>query len=366
MGVTAPTVSKAVASLLQSRMLEEFDLKEMGRGRPAKRLRLANVTAQVLGLVIDAGQCRLIVAGLDGEPNEQQFSFATPDSYDELLSAVEAAAQPFLQDSNISTLGLGLSMPGLIDYRQQQAILSPNVPVTNGQTPARDLTRRLGIHCVMMQETHALCLAERHYGAAQGLDDFAMLDISTGVGLGVMSSGRVLTGHSGLAGEIGHLPLDDNGRECGCGRRGCLETVASDSALAWLVSQHLDRKVSIEEVVQLCTAGEVDLSAQLDEVCRRLSFALATVISLFNPATLFIYGRLFDCNEGIFTKLVEQTEQRTLGPSFADCHIVQARGSKRQGAVAGIIEYLTDSLVPAMNGSSQSLFANGKNGANHT
>ena len=365
LGVTAPTVSKAVASLLESRMLEEFDFKESGRGRPAKQLRLATETAQVLGLVIDARQCRLVSAGLNGRLREQtELSFTTPRSYDRLISQVVERVGRLSENCHLSTLGLGISMPGLIDYRRQCGLLSPNVPITNGHCPALDLGERLGVDCVMLQETHALCLAERHYGEAKGLDDFAMLDVSTGVGLGVMSGGRVLTGNSGLAGEIGHMPLDDKGRLCGCGKRGCLETVAGDSALAWHVSQRLGREVSIEDVVRLAVDGRLSIEREKNRVCRHLSVALATVISLFNPATLFIYGRMFELNDGLFDRLVEETQQRTLGPSFADCRIVQARGSKRQGAIAGIIEYLTDSLAPGINGSSDALFGENGNGRN--
>ncbi len=113
------------------------------------------------------------------------------------------------------------------------------MPITNGQCLGADLAERLGIECILVQEEHALCLAERCFGSARGLDDFAMLDISTGVGLGVMSRGRLLLGRSGFAGEIGHITVDIRGRRCGCGNRGCLETVACDSALAWQVSQKL-------------------------------------------------------------------------------------------------------------------------------
>ena len=347
MNTSAPTVSKAVASLLRAGLLEEFDIKENGRGRPAKQLRLANETAQVLGLVIDASECRLVVAGMDGVMRgEGEVSFETPKSYERFLRDTVHHAQRLINPRGVTTLGLGISIPGLLDYRREQGLLSPNVPMTNGRSPSRDLSEQLGIQCVVLQETHALCLAERRYGAAQQLNDFGMLDISTGLGLGIISSGRLLTGHSGLAGEIGHIPIEENGRLCGCGARGCLETVASDSAVAWLVSERIGRRVDISEVVAAVGRGELTVTAELEVVCKRLAFALATVINLFNPATLFVYGRLFELEDDLFARVCDQARRRSLGPSFADCELVRARGSKRLGAVAGIIEYLTDSLVP--------------------
>ncbi|MDA1017976.1 MAG: ROK family protein, partial [Planctomycetota bacterium] len=249
----------------------------------------------------------------------------------------------------IQTLGLGISMPGLIDYRRQRGILSPNVPITNGKSPARDLARELGFPSVMLQETHSLCVAERHYGESEGLDDFAMLDVGTGLGLAVMMGGRVLTGHSGLAGEIGHIPREHNGRLCGCGRRGCLETVASESALSWLVSKRIGREVGIDEVAELVQQGELSVRQELQQLLPHLGFALSIVIGLFNPSVLFVSGRLLELDDGLFDELLAETRRRTLEPSFVDCRIVQARVSKRQGAIAGIIEFLTDSLVPGMD-----------------
>lgn len=345
LGVTAPTVSKAVASLLRSGFLEEFDAPSNGRGRPARQLRLASESAQVLGLVIDAGQCRVVAAGLDGTLDEHaSTAFPTPDSYQALIeSAAEAIESVF--SPQIQTLGLGISLPGLIDSNTQTGLLSPNVPITNGHSPGHDLSERLRLPTILLQECHALCLAERQYGNARGLDDFAMLDASTGVGLGVLTGGRLLTGNSGLAGEVGHLPIEPAGRLCGCGRRGCLETLASDSALARLVSERVGRELTIEEITRLVEAGELSVESDLEQVAQHLSFALATSINLFNPSTLFVCSRMFDLDAALLDRLREKTELLALRPSFEACRIERARGSKREGTIAGIIEYLTDTRV---------------------
>jgi N-acetylglucosamine repressor len=355
MGNSPPTVSKAVASLLGSRLLEEVDHEETGRGRPAKRLRLASEQAQVLGLVIDARQCRLLAAGLDGKLRESsEVSFATPGSYEQLISAIVNHAQALIDGADATILGLGLSMPGLIDYRDKRCVLSPNVPVTDDHRPEADLTALLGIECVMLQETHALCLAEQRYGIAKGIADFAMLDIGTGVGLGVVCGGRVLTGHSGLAGEIGHIPLVAGGKLCGCGRYGCLETVASDAAIASVISAKIGQPLSMGEILERVADGSYQPNGEIDYACEHLAMGLATVINLFNPATLFVAGRVFELRDGTFELLLRETEARALGPAFADCTIVRARGSKRQGAIAAIIEYLTDAVAPSIAGHSRS------------
>ncbi|MCO6458668.1 MAG: ROK family transcriptional regulator [Pirellulaceae bacterium] len=354
MGVTPPTVSKAVAALLRSGLLEEFDAPENGRGRPAKLLRLANQSAQVLGLVIDAAECQLIAAGLDGElKRSTRIRFATPASYEQLVEDVAehvrrlAGRSDRKSPSGLKTLGLGISMPGLIDHRHQRGLLSPNVPLTNGQSPAADLGQRLGLETVLVQETHALCMAERYYGQARGLDDFAMLDATTGVGLSVFSHGRLLTGHRGLAGEIGHVPVQAAGAVCGCGRVGCLETVASDTAFVRDVSRRLGRAVGLDEILQLASSGQLQPARQLQRACRWLARAVAMVINLLNPATVFVHSRLFELDPGLLGLLIAETERLAMRPSFLDCQVRIARASKLEGAVAGIIQHLTDSRVPA-------------------
>lgn len=345
-GLSAPTVSKAVASLLKSGLLEEVEAAELARGRPAPKLRLATETAQVLGVAIDAGHCEVVSAGLDGELHQDLQTVPTPATYPQLLDALEAAALVVMAKPGVATLGLGLSMPGLVDYRKGCGVLSPNVPMTNGHTPAADLAERLGLRHSMLQETHALCLAERHYGLAKGLDDFAMMDVGAGVGLGVMSGGGLLTGHSGLAGEIGHITaVADGGRVCGCGNRGCLETVASDTALAVRASEKLGRTVDVDEVIDLAKTGRVDLTAELADAMKYLAVGVAAVINLFNPATVFIHTRLFEIDPGLFDRVVEAAGRRALPPSFAECRVVLAKGSKRQGAVSGIIQHLTDAVA---------------------
>lgn len=348
-GLSAPTVSKAVASLLKVGFLEETDAVELARGRPAPKVRLATDTAQVLGIAIDVGHCEVVSATLDGSPHGPAVRVPVPHDYESLIDALECGARELMAKPGVRTLGIGVSLPGLVDSRAGRGVLSPNVPVTNGHAPAFDLAARLGVPCALLQESHALCLAERHYGLAKGMDDFALLDVGAGVGLGIISGGRLLKGRSGLAGEIGHITaVASGGRKCGCGNTGCLETVASDSALAWHASKKLGRAVSADEVIELAKSGAVDLRAELREVAGFVAVGVAAVVNLFNPAALFVHTPLFEIDPTLFELVCELARQRALPPSFAECEIVRAKGSKLQGAVAGVIQHLTDAVAPEL------------------
>jgi len=241
-------------------------------------------------------------------------------------------------------------LPGLIDSGEGRGVLSPNLPYTNGRTPAADLGDRLGVSAVLVHETNALCLAERHYGQATGLDDFAVIDIGVGVGLGVMSGGRILTGHSGLAGEIGHITVvAHGGHPCGCGNTGCLETECNDAAFVRRVRRKLNREVGFEEAIELARSGRSPLAKEIHDIAVYVALAVAAVVNLFNPAAVFVHTRLFEADDGLFDRVVEFTRKRALPPSLAECKIVRARGHKRQGAVAGIVQHLTNAVADGMD-----------------
>ena len=347
-GISAPTVSKVVASLLESSLLEEGDVPAGTFGRPARLLQLASRSARVLGVVLDVPTCHVVDVGLDGALDERRSrEFVTPRTYRGLIDAVVRHVD-VVCDDGVSRLGVGICTPGLIHVGRQEVLMSPNLPITNGRSPARDLTRRLGVESVMCHESHALCLAERGFGGARGLDDFAMLDVSTGLGLGVFSGGQFLEGKSGLAGELGHVTFDPGGRACGCGNRGCLETLATDTAFATGLSERLGRRVDVDAAIALVAAGRATARGELDRVCEYLASASAAVINLFNPSTLFVHGRVLDARDGVFDLVRDRARECALKPSFDDCSIVQAQGNKRLGAVAGIVEHLTDALGPKL------------------
>jgi N-acetylglucosamine repressor len=183
------------------------------------------------------------------------------------------------------------------------------------------------------------------YGAARGMDDFAMLDVSTGLGLGIVSGGRLLTGNSGMAGELGHITVVPDGERCGCGNRGCLETVATDTAFARLISKQLGRRVGVEKALAALAVGGSE--EVIEQTVDYLAIAVAAVINIFNPSTLFLHGQLMNSDPAIFKRVLSRAKKRTLSPSFNDCRILQSRGNKRLGAVAGIIDHLANELAPA-------------------
>jgi N-acetylglucosamine repressor len=258
-----------------------------------------------------------------------------------LLDACIGHARRLMDRRKSTVMGLGASVPGLINRREGRSLVSPNLHQLDGKNLGDDLRHRLQIHATVLQECHALCLAEQVYGAAKGVADFAMLDMTEGLGLGVVHAGRLLQGSSGLAGELGHITVDLQGQPCGCGNRGCLETVASDTALVRAVNQRLQTSLNIEQVIAGAQSGELMIDDELNHVLQYLAVAAAAVVNIFNPSQLFIHARLLDARGDLFPRLLESVAGRALAPSLAACQIIRAAGSKRLGVVAAAIDAAT-------------------------
>lgn len=354
-GISGPTITRTVVDLLAGQLVEEGTFRQPPAGqslmgRPGKVLRLARAAVSVQGLVIGVAQCELTTAGLDGSPQHEPRTFATPKRYGDLVRKIvdqlQRSREGQLRDGQATeVLGVGISIPGLLRRQDKRTLISPNLHQTDGQQLGVDIGQRLadvGLtgDVVLLQEMQALCLGEQLYGAARDVSDFAMVDISDGLGLGVVHGGQFIEGSNGLAGELGHITVDLHGKKCGCGNIGCLETVATDAALAAAISARHGETHSLEEWLPRIQAGELNVEQELEPWLDYLSVGLAAVINLFNPSRLFVHGRGLDAAPDLFERLIRRTAKRALAPSLADCQLIRARGSKRHGAVAAIIQRL--------------------------
>jgi N-acetylglucosamine repressor len=291
----------------------------------------------------------VLACGLDGQFEDSQvLEFATPGTYERLVEGLAVRALRLMRRGRISTLGMGISTPGEVDFRNQRVLLSPNLHMTDGQSPGADLERRLDIPTVMFHETVGTCLAARAYGAARGMDDFVMVGVYEGFGVSIVSGGRLLEGHEKMAGEMGHITVDIAGERCGCGNTGCLETVATDIAFAQRVCGRLKRKLEVEQIVRLSREGQIDPEPELSRTLEYLAIGIAAAINIFNPQAVLVCARMLDAAPWAFDRLCQMVSKRALQPLLRGCRIIRAEGDTRQGAVAAIIHHLTHSLGPVL------------------
>ncbi|MBU5614816.1 ROK family protein [Geomonas azotofigens] len=187
------------------------------------------------------------------------------------------------------TAALAVGVPGLV-CSDGVVRASVNVPVLEGVPLARELSVATGMPVATLNDANACALGEKRYGAGRGYRSLIALTLGTGVGSGLILDGKLWTGVDGAAGEFGHIPVEPEGRPCGCGSRGCLEQYASAGAIA----RGGDDAAA---VARRARQGDAAAIAVFAEAGRYLGIAAAGVVNLLNLEAVILCGgvaRSFD------------------------------------------------------------------------
>ena len=253
-------------------------------------------------------------------------------------------------------LGIGIEMPGLVD-----SATGINKTYMNSEIPVGELFRkRFGMEVLIENDAKTRAFAELRFGAARSKRNVLAIHIDWGVGLGIIVNGKLYKGRDGFAGEFGHLPMVDNGILCRCGKQGCLETIASGTAVARMVieemkagrssllGQLMDKdlgKIEIRKVVQAATMGDQYSISMLANVGHWLGKGLAYLIQIFNPELIILGGRMSEAHQFILPP-IQQSIQIYCNPELGnDIQIkVSALGNLAgiQGVAALLLEYVLD------------------------
>jgi glucokinase len=187
--------------------------------------------------------------------------------------------------------GIGIGVPGFI--RMETGVIAGwnNAPAFNGYPVRDEIERRLGTKVILENDANAAALGEQWMGAGRGVDDLVLLTLGTGIGGGIIVGGKVLHGHLGMAGELGHLTVFSDGNPCGCGNRGCLEKHASATAIAAMARLlNLGQDLSSEDVYKLAKGGDDRALAIFQTMGEALGIALASLINIFNYPLYLLSG----------------------------------------------------------------------------
>lgn len=229
-----------------------------------------------------------------------------------------------IQDE-IEIVGIGVGAPNG-NYYNGTIEFAPNLKF-EGIVPVVDFLRSKFDYSVIVltNDANAAAIGEMIYGGAKGMSDFIMITLGTGVGSGIVVNGEMVYGHDGFAGEIGHTIFDPNGRECGCGRKGCLETYTSATGIKRTVFELMS---SMNEPSVLRSLSFNDLSAKMiDEAARKgdkialeafdytgevLGLKLADAIAHTSPEAIFLFGGLAQAGDLIFEPTKYYMEEQML------------------------------------------------------
>ncbi|MBY8908581.1 ROK family glucokinase [Salinicoccus roseus] len=282
------------------------------------------------------------------------------DTSDEGVRILENIHQSFQSEgySPEDTIGVGLGVPGPVDFNNGILNGAINLNWMHRKPIAAEFEALSGMSTIVDNDANVAALGEQFKGAGRGHKDVVMVTLGTGVGGGVVSNSLLIHGHGGSAGEIGHLLVDYDQRfQCNCGKKGCLETVASATGMKNLAMfYHHEHKgtrldmaiengtVSAKMVVEAAQEGDALGLRVIDEVAQYIAIALSHISAVTNPK-YFIFGGGVSRAGRILTERIEAHYRPiTFPPAYENTEIVMAElgnDAGIYGAARLVKQYLT-------------------------
>ena len=220
--------------------------------------------------------------------------------------------------------GIGVGAPNG-NYFNGSIEFAPNLP-WKGKIPlAQMIQERIGIPVALTNDANAAAIGEMTYGAARGMKDFIVITLGTGVGSGIVVGGQLVYGHDGFAGELGHMIVRRNGRMCGCGRQGCLETYTSATGVARTAREYLssrsDESLLRSVDVDAITSKDVyDAAMQGDALALEifeatgaiLGESFADFVTFSSPEAIILFGGLTKSGDLLMNPIKHHMEKNLL------------------------------------------------------
>ncbi|MBS4014420.1 MAG: ROK family protein [Bacteroidetes bacterium] len=278
---------------------------------------------------IDIGGTSTVIGLVDNNNNIVQrkaIHTATYEYAETFLEEICDTITNFDQLSDISLLkGIGIGAPNG-NYYKGTIEFAPNLR-WKGIIPVVDIIRQKlpGMPVILTNDANAAAIGEMMYGDAKGKKDFIMITLGTGVGSGIVVNGELVYGHDGFAGEIGHTIYIPNGRQCGCGRKGCLETYTSASGIVKTAIELLNKKsddselrnIPVDELTTLHVGNAANRGDQIaidtfDKTAEILAIKLADSAAHTSPSTIYIFGGVANAGKVLMEPLKKYFEENLL------------------------------------------------------
>ena len=286
------TVTLQTAELIEDGLIYEKQEGDSRGGRPPILLALTTDAIYVVGVKLTEAHIVLALTDLNAEIVAQstvQLHSTDPVAVaDQLESSVVALLQS-AQVPRKHLLGVGVGTAGIIEATNGIVRMSPHTHWRD--VPFAELVaERLGCPIYLDNNVNTLTLLERLYGLGQRVDNFLVITIGLGVGMGIVCNGQVYRGATGSGGEFGHTVVDPDGLRCSCGNQGCLETYVADP---WLMRRARDADLEVttpDDLVTLAKSGNKVMLEIFRDAGLVLGRSVANLINLFNPAMIIISG----------------------------------------------------------------------------
>ena len=303
-GLSQASVTGITAELIEEGLLKETAMGASEGGRRPVLLALDPDGAGALGVYLSISQISVVIIDFEATVKAAYHMPLEKPYYapEELVNKTVQAIQACMWEGNFSKdriAGVGVAVPGLVDSQTGKVRFLPNYQWS--EVHLRDMLQSEIDHPTYIDNSaNTLTISEQWFGEGRGLDNFALITLEHGIGMGLVINGQLFRGDKGIAGEVGHLTVDPRGPVCRCGRRGCLEALAGNYAILrdacqaaqdGLWSPPDPDHIAIETVLAAAQAGEPVLRRIYAEAGRVLGTAVANLAKILNPGKIFISGR---------------------------------------------------------------------------
>jgi glucokinase len=268
--------------------------------------------------------------GVVGERREAQLQ---PDA----LVGQVARLVSDLRGSGNNIGAVGIAIPGLVNRQTDRVIASRDLPATVRENLHAEFMEATGLRVELENDANAAAYGEYKIGAGRGSRDLFYITIGEGIGGAIILDGKLWTGASGLAGEVGHITIDTEGAECQCGNTGCLETVASAPNIVRRANERLYRD-STSSLSKLAmnknfTAGDLAREAKegddfslmmIERTGKYIGTGVASIINLLNIERIVLGGGVMQAGELILQPIIQEAKRRAFQPCFEATQILAA------------------------------------------
>jgi predicted NBD/HSP70 family sugar kinase len=336
LGVSRATVTALLTEFEQAGIVEqqaEGSEERRPKGRPPLQVSLAPDAAFAVGLDFGHRHLRVAVCDLGGGTVAERWTAIDIDS-DPVRSldlaqrlTAEAVAESGVGGERLIGVGVGFAAP--VDGSTGRVLTGGIMPGWDGLDPGAELERRLGLPVQVENDANAGAIGEHMFGAGRGVGDLLYLRLSAGIGLGLIIGGRAYRGAAGIAGEIGHVRVVDNGLICRCGNRGCLETVAGPDVIVELLERSRGERLTMTRVMDLVYAGDRGAARAVADAGRAVGRAVAAAVNLLNPRLVVIGGDLAEARDVLLDPIRAAIAEDSLVPAAATVDVVASSLGER-------------------------------------
>jgi len=285
-----------------------------------------------VGIDVALASMRGVVISEGGEIIDRRESTYEPES---LIKAITDLTAEFRATGEIKSVGVAI--PGLVNRETDRVLISTGLPFTAQEHIHAELMQSTGLRFELENDANAAAYGEYKAGAGRDARDIFYIGIGDAVGGAIIVDGKLWTGASGCAGEIGHITIDTEGAECLCGNTGCLETTASGPNIVRRARERLNRdstsSLSTLATQENFTTADLALAANngddfavmmLERTGRSLGIAVASVINLLSIERIILGGTIMEAGDLILSPIIEEARKRSFQPCFEASKIVAA------------------------------------------